>query len=363
MRVLHDRRARHLLASTTKQALGEGLGRWLGGCTVQQQSTAAPALSRVLPTTHGQSLTLDLMDTQREHTHLQASSSSSSTPRLDALRVRLAQERPSLLRVDTTPKPDWRDLLRFARQQQSTHTNQHMLTDTFDRVHTYLRISLTERCNLRCLYCMPEEGVELTPTPHLLTADEIVRLARLFAAAGVNKIRLTGGEPTLRPDLIDIVRRLRDIPGIEVWTTLGGGIVACRIHKYTFVLAPVRHAWSNILSPYATGGSCIHHTTIHPPPPQALAMTSNGLTLAKKLPELQQAGLTHLNLSLDTLQPARFEAMTRRRGHARVMQTLHEALRLGYDPVKVCVCVCVVGGEGRMYVAVQWRVEECEVVQ
>lgn len=72
-------------------------------------------------------------------------------------------------------------------------------------------------------------------------------------------------------------------------------------------------------------------------PQQAVAMTSNGLTLAKKLPALQDAGLTHLNLSLDTLQPARFEAMTRRRGHARVMQALQEALRLGYDPVKVRV--------------------------
>lgn len=293
MRFLCDRRARRLLPVSIKQADGiqKGLGRWLGGCTVQQ-SNAAPA--RALPLTR--KLNLDLLDTEREHTHSHASTSS-STPRLDALRIRLAQERPSLPPNTVIPnQPHWRDLLRLAQQQQdATH---HMLTDTFDRVHTYLRISLTERCNLRCLYCMPEEGVELTPTPKLLTADEIVRLARLFAAAGVDKIRLTGGEPTLRADLVDIVRRLSQIPGIQVCCS----------------------CWC----------ARAHHPTT-----QALAMTSNGLTLAKKLPLLREAGLTHLNLSLDTLQPARFEAMTRRRGHGRVMQTLQEALRLGFDPVKV----------------------------
>lgn len=136
-------------------------------------------------------------------------------PRLDALRIRLAQERPTLP-ASEQQQPHWRDMLRLAQQQQTDARASRMLTDTFDRVHTYLRISLTERCNLRCLYCMPEEGVELTPGAHLLTADEIERLARLFAAAGVTKIRLTGGEPTLRSDLLDIVQRLSRIPGIEV---------------------------------------------------------------------------------------------------------------------------------------------------
>jgi len=79
------------------------------------------------------------------------------------------------------------------------------LTDTFGREHSYLRISLTERCNLRCQYCMPEEGVPLTPTPQLLTAREVVWLGRLFASQGIDKIRLTGGEPLLRKDLREIV--------------------------------------------------------------------------------------------------------------------------------------------------------------
>uniref|UniRef100_A0A8D1F9E0 Radical SAM core domain-containing protein n=1 Tax=Sus scrofa TaxID=9823 RepID=A0A8D1F9E0_PIG len=79
------------------------------------------------------------------------------------------------------------------------------LTDGFGRQHSYLRISLTEKCNLRCQYCMPEEGVPLTPRADLLTTEEILTLARLFVKEGVDKIRLTGGEPLIRPDVVDIV--------------------------------------------------------------------------------------------------------------------------------------------------------------
>ncbi|KAF6364895.1 molybdenum cofactor synthesis 1 [Rhinolophus ferrumequinum] len=79
------------------------------------------------------------------------------------------------------------------------------LTDSFGRQHSYLRISLTEKCNLRCQYCMPEEGVPLTPKVDLLTTEEILMLARLFVKEGVDKIRLTGGEPLIRPDVVDIV--------------------------------------------------------------------------------------------------------------------------------------------------------------
>ncbi|CAN1228749.1 GTP 3',8-cyclase, mitochondrial [Linum grandiflorum] len=147
-----------------------------------------------------------------------------------------------------------------------------MLVDSFGRMHTYLRISLTERCNLRCQYCMPSEGVELTPSPQLLTLDEIVRLAGLFVSSGVNKIRLTGGEPTVRKGL------------------------------------------------------------------DTLAITTNGLTLAKKLPNLKANGLTSVNISLDTLVPAKFEFLTRRKGHQRVVDSIHAAVECGYNPVKVnCV--------------------------
>lgn len=158
-----------------------------------------------------------------------------------------------------------------------------MLVDSFGRLHTYLRISLTERCNLRCQYCMPAEGVDLTPNPQLLTQDEIIRLANLFTSSGVDKIRLTGGEPTIRKDIGDICSRLSSLKGLKT-----------------------------------------------------LAMTSNGITLASKLPRLKQCGLTALNISLDTLVPAKFEFLTRRKGHHRVLESINAAAELGYNPVKVC---------------------------
>lgn len=160
-----------------------------------------------------------------------------------------------------------------------------MLVDSFGRKHTYLRISLTERCNLRCQYCMPAEGVELTPSPQLLSQKEIVRLANLFVSSGVTKIRLTGGEPSIRKDIDEICLQLSSLTGLK-----------------------------------------------------SLAMTTNGITLANKLPRLKECGLSLLNISLDTLVPAKFELMTRRRGHERVMKSIDAAIELGYNPVKVnCV--------------------------
>ncbi|GFZ00636.1 cofactor of nitrate reductase and xanthine dehydrogenase 2 [Actinidia rufa] len=160
-----------------------------------------------------------------------------------------------------------------------------MLVDTFGRLHTYLRISLTERCNLRCQYCMPAEGVELTHSPHLLSQNEIIHLANLFVSSGVDKIRLTGGEPTIRKDIEEICLRLSTLKGLKT-----------------------------------------------------LAMTTNGITLARKLPKLKESGLSALNISLDTLIPAKFEFMTRRKGHERVIESINAAIDLGYNPVKVnCV--------------------------
>eukprot|EP00112_Aurelia_sp_Birch-Aquarium-sp1_P008496 Seg1937.5 transcript_id=Seg1937.5/GoldUCD/mRNA.D3Y31 product="Molybdenum cofactor biosynthesis protein 1" protein_id=Seg1937.5/GoldUCD/D3Y31 len=159
------------------------------------------------------------------------------------------------------------------------------LTDTFGRKHTYLRISLTEKCNLRCQYCMPEDGVELTKKDKLLSTDEIVKIASLFVQEGVTKIRLTGGEPLVRGDLVELCDRLSSLKNLK-----------------------------------------------------ELAMTTNGTVLAKRLDALKEAGLTHLNISLDTLVPAKFEFITRRKGWNRVMDGIEKALELGYDPVKInCV--------------------------
>ena len=102
---------------------------------------------------------------------------------------------------------------RLLEEKEKKDLSDFLLTDTFGRAHTYLRISLTERCNLRCTYCMPEGGVELTKKPKLLTTEEILRLSAMFAAAGVNKIRLTGGEPLVRKDIVDIVKSLKELPG------------------------------------------------------------------------------------------------------------------------------------------------------
>jgi len=141
------------------------------------------------------------------------------------------------------------------------------LTDSYNRFHNYLRISITERCNLRCTYCMPSEGIDLTPNEKLLSSEEILRLARLFVSQGVTKIRLTGGEPTVRKDCVELVEELGNLrtAGLKV-----------------------------------------------------IAMTSNGIALWRKLDRMVAAGLTHLNLSLDTLDPFKYQIITRRMGIAPV---------------------------------------------
>ncbi|XP_058691331.1 molybdenum cofactor biosynthesis protein 1 isoform X2 [Poecile atricapillus] len=159
------------------------------------------------------------------------------------------------------------------------------LMDSFGRQHNYLRISLTEKCNLRCQYCMPEEGVQLTPKSELLTSQEIITLARLFVKEGVEKIRLTGGEPLIRPDVVDIVGQLYKLEGLKT-----------------------------------------------------IAVTTNGINLTRLLPRLKEAGLNAINISLDTLVPAKFEFIVRRKGFHKVIEGIHKATELGYHPVKVnCV--------------------------
>ncbi|XP_020801423.1 molybdenum cofactor biosynthesis protein 1 isoform X2 [Drosophila serrata] len=158
------------------------------------------------------------------------------------------------------------------------------LTDTFGRHHTYLRISLTERCNLRCDYCMPAEGVPLQPKQNLLTTEEILRLARIFVEQGVRKIRLTGGEPTVRRDIVEIVAQMKALPQLE-----------------------------------------------------QVGITTNALVLTRLLPSLQRAGLDSLNISLDTLKRDRFEKITRRKGWERVIAGIDLAVQLGYTPKVNCV--------------------------
>ncbi|KAI1276523.1 molybdenum cofactor biosynthesis protein 1 B [Xylaria sp. FL0933] len=151
------------------------------------------------------------------------------------------------------------------------------LTDTFHRQHDYLRISLTERCNLRCVYCMPEEGVPLSPPKELLTTPEIIMLSSLFVSQGVTKIRLTGGEPTVRKDILPLMRQIG---------------------------------------------------ALRPQGLRELCLTTNGLALHRKLESMVEAGLTGVNLSLDTLDPWQFQIMTRRKGFDAVMKSIEKVLEL-----------------------------------
>lgn len=157
------------------------------------------------------------------------------------------------------------------------------LIDTFGRVATDLRVSLTDRCTLRCTYCMPAEGVPWLPSAEILTDDEVVRLVRIAVERlGITEVRLTGGEPTLRPNLVGLVGRL---------------------------------------------------AALRPRP--ELSLTTNGLSLVRTAGALRAAGLDRVNVSLDTIDPARFLAITRRDRLPDVIAGLEAAADAGLRPVKV----------------------------
>ncbi len=156
-----------------------------------------------------------------------------------------------------------------------------MLTDKYNRIHNYLRISLTDNCNLRCFYCMPEENYTFAPSSKLMQADEIEAIAGTFVKLGVNKIRLTGGEPLVRKDADKIIRSLAKFP-------------------------------------------------------VALTLTTNGTRLHECIHVLQESNITSVNISLDTLDPEKFNLITRRNNFERVWQNIHLLVDLGIH-VKVNV--------------------------
>jgi cyclic pyranopterin phosphate synthase len=157
-----------------------------------------------------------------------------------------------------------------------------MPKDSFNREIDYLRISLTDRCNLRCVYCMPLEGLRFLPNGEMLTADEIERVARAAVRVGFRKFRLTGGEPTLRLDLLEIVERLASVPGIG-----------------------------------------------------ELALTTNGLLMAKLAEPLRRAGLARINVHLDSLKPATVERLMRWGNFAKVWEGIMAAEAAGLTPIKL----------------------------
>lgn len=159
--------------------------------------------------------------------------------------------------------------------------NESRLVDTFGRIHNNLRISVTDRCNLRCTYCM-EEDVTFIDRSELLTFEEITHFVEIAATLGVDKIRLTGGEPLMRRDLPTLIEMINRIEGIR-----------------------------------------------------DVGLTTNALLLSEHAQSLYDAGLRRLNVSLDTLSPERFRELTRREGLERVIDGILTAKKVGFDPLKV----------------------------
>lgn len=160
------------------------------------------------------------------------------------------------------------------------------MQDLFKREINYLRVSVTDRCNLRCRYCMPEDGVALSGCRDILTLEEIALLVAFAARLGVKKVRLTGGEPLVRRGLVDLVKQIRGISGID-----------------------------------------------------EISMTTNGMLLSRFAGELKAAGLDRVNISLDTLKPERFRYITRRGDLDQAWQGIEAALAAGLEPVKLNVVV------------------------
>ncbi len=159
------------------------------------------------------------------------------------------------------------------------------MKDTFGRVVEYLRVSVTDKCNLRCVYCMPMDGLPWLKRRELLTYEEIAEIVETMARMGLRKVRITGGEPLVRRDLPTLVALLAGIPGIE-----------------------------------------------------DLSLSTNAVLLADQAAALREAGIDRVNISLDSLRPERVDAIARRAGSfARIMEGLDAAERVGFEPIKVNV--------------------------
>ena len=165
-------------------------------------------------------------------------------------------------------------------------TQRPVLVDGFGRVQDYLRISVTERCNLRCVYCMPAGGLELKPRESILHFEEILRLTKLFRSLGVNKVRFTGGEPLVRKNLEELIGEVSALSGID---TIG--------------------------------------------------LTTNGVLLEEKVATLRKAGVTTLNISLDTLQAELFSKIALRATFEKVLHGIEAALALNFRAIKLNMVV------------------------
>ena len=158
------------------------------------------------------------------------------------------------------------------------------MQDKNHRTINYLRLSVTDRCNLRCIYCMPEEGVQFMPHSEILTYEEMLRLVSLSIQRGIRKVRVTGGEPLVRKGFTGFLERLCKIQGLE-----------------------------------------------------DVALTTNGVLLKRYAADIRRCGICRINVSLDSLRPERFFRITGRDSFKQVWEGIEEAERVGFDPIKINV--------------------------
>jgi GTP 3',8-cyclase len=162
--------------------------------------------------------------------------------------------------------------------------NKIMMVDSNNRKINYLRLSITDRCNLRCMYCMPEEGIDFLPHENVLSYEEILRIVKLATYRGIRKVRLTGGEPLVRKGFTGFLKKMSEIEGLE-----------------------------------------------------EISITTNGVLLKQYAAEIQACGVNRLNISLDSLKPEKFKRITGRDFFYQVWEGIQEAERLGFSPIKLNV--------------------------
>jgi GTP 3',8-cyclase len=184
------------------------------------------------------------------------------------------------------------------------------LLDRFGRIHSYLRVSVTDRCNFRCVYCLPAEGVTWLPRDSLLGYEEIARLVRVMAGMGLRRVRLTGGEPTIRRDLPALVEALASVPGIE-----------------------------------------------------EVSMTTNAHRFAGEAARLKAAGLTRVNISVDSLDAARFSRITRGGELAAVLAGIEAAIEAGLTPVKLNMVVMRGENDDELVAMTRWALARAPAIQ
>ena len=182
--------------------------------------------------------------------------------------------------------------------------------DRFGRLHTYLRVSVTDRCNFRCVYCLPEEGTTWMPRDGLLRYEEIARIVGILAPMGLRRVRLTGGEPTVRRDIEDLVGAVAAVPGIE-----------------------------------------------------DLSMTTNAHRFAQTAHRLKKAGLRRVNISIDSLDAARFSRITRGGDLAAVLAGIEAAVDAGLTPVKLNMVVMRGENDDEIVALAGWALERAPAVQ